>query len=63
MPEKPVIDELLTVVEVAEILKVSPRTVQRHIFAGKLQSKRIGRFHRVKVKDLEAFIEGEHSAY
>jgi len=63
MSKQPVIDKLLTVVEVAKILKVSPRTVQRHIFAGRLQSKRIGRFHRVKVKDLEAFIEGEHDAH
>jgi len=59
MPQKRNIEKLLTVAEVAEVLRVSERTVYRHIIDGQLTSKRIGRFHRVKVKDLEAFIEGE----
>ncbi len=39
--------ELLTPKEVAEILRVSPRTVQRWVKEGKLRAVRVGRLWRI----------------
>lgn len=47
---------LLTVVEVADVLKVSPRAVRRYIAQGKLRAVRFGRGYRVELAALEAFI-------
>ena len=49
-------EELLTVNEVAERLKVHPITVRRHIKAGRLRALRAGRSIRVRASDLEAFL-------
>lgn len=48
---------LFTTTEVAAILKTAPRTIQRWIKAGQLKGVRIGREYRVKVSDLQAFVE------
>jgi excisionase family DNA binding protein len=51
------LDELLTVHEVAEHLKVNPQTVRNWIDRGELASVRIGsRRVRIRRPDLEAFI-------
>jgi excisionase family DNA binding protein len=47
---------LLTVPEVAEILRVSPRTVRRMIDDKRLPVVRFGRAVRVRVEALTAFI-------
>ena len=49
------IDKLLTIREVAEILRVSERSVNRYIEAGKLKASKIGQW-RIKESDLEKFL-------
>lgn len=50
------IDKLFTIEEVAELLRVSPRTVTRYIETGKLKASKIG-FWRISRKDLQEFLE------
>lgn len=52
-------DQLLTVQEVAERLRVHPITVRRHIKAGRLLAVRVGRSVRVRATDLEAYLRPE----
>jgi len=49
-------DKLLTIEEVAEILRVSTRTIVRYIESGKLKASKIGVW-RIKQSDLDAFLE------
>jgi len=50
--------KLLTVDEVAEILRVSPSSVYRRIQAGELPAVKLGhRQVRIKQEDLDAYIE------
>ena len=49
--------EFYTLQEVADILKVSYITIFRWVKAGKLTAHKIGKQHRVKVEDLDKFIE------
>ena len=48
--------EFYTIEEAAEILKVTTRTIYSYIEAGKIQSYKIGKHHRVKPTDLDMFI-------
>lgn len=50
--------ELLTLPEVAKILKVSLSTVRAWIREGRLPSVKVGHFRRVISEDLKRFIEG-----
>ncbi len=50
-------DELLSVPEVAERLKISPQTIYRWIDEGTLAAIRIGRQYRVKESTLERLME------
>lgn len=50
------IDKLFTIEEVAEILRVSTRSVNRYIETGKLKASKIGVW-RIKEADLNAFLE------
>lgn len=49
-------DKLLTIEEVAEILRVSTRSVTRYIESGKLKASKIGVW-RIKESDLKEFLE------
>ena len=49
-------DKLLTIEEVAEILRVSERSVNRYIVSGKLRASKIG-WWRIKQSDLDRFLE------
>ena len=49
-------DKLLTIREVAKILRVSERSVNRYIEAGKLKASKIGQW-RIKQEDLSIFLE------
>ena len=49
-------DKLLTIEEVAEILRVSTRTVIRYIDSGKLKASEIGVW-RIKQSDVDVFLE------
>jgi excisionase family DNA binding protein len=52
-------EELLTVQEVAEKLKVHENTVYRYIQEGKLKTVRAGDLYRIRVSDLEDFLIGK----
>lgn len=49
-------DKLLTIEEVAEILRVSTRSVNRYIESGRLKASKIG-WWRIKQSDLDRFLE------
>lgn len=50
-------DQILTLREVSQLLKVSPKTVYRWVAAKKLRAARMGRkTYRVLEKDLTLFI-------
>ena len=49
-------DRLLTVQEVAGIMRVSNMTVYRLIRAGELRSARVGRGYRIRQSDVEAYL-------
>ena len=48
---------LLTVAEVAEVLRVSNMTVYRLIKAGDLPALRVGKNYRIREADLTTFLE------
>jgi excisionase family DNA binding protein len=50
------IDKLFTIEEVAKILRVSTRSVNRYIEIGKLKASKIGVW-RIKETDLNDFLE------
>ncbi len=50
------IEKLFTIEEVAEILRVSTRSVTRYIESGKLKASKIGMW-RIKQSDLDSFLE------
>ncbi len=49
-------EKLLTIEEVAEILRVSTRSVIRYIEAGRLKASKLGVW-RIKQSDLNTFLE------
>jgi len=49
-------DKLLTIEEVAEVLRVSTRTVIRYIESEKLKASKIGVW-RIKQSDVDVFLE------
>lgn len=55
------IEKLFTIQEVAEILRVSGRSVTRYIESGKLKASKIGVW-RIKESDLNAFLETTSNA-
>ncbi|HBA36703.1 TPA: hypothetical protein DCZ15_02390 [Candidatus Falkowbacteria bacterium] len=50
------VDNLLTIEEVANILRVSTRTIIRYIESGKLKASKIGVW-RIKESDVNLFLE------
>lgn len=50
------IEKLFTIEEIAEILRVSTRSVNRYIESGRLKASKIGVW-RIKQSDLDAFLE------
>ena len=55
----PPVDELLTVAEIAESLRVSTMTVYRLIRTGELPTVRVGRNYHMRRRDLAAFLDGQ----
>ena len=49
-------DKLLTIKEVAKILRVSGRSVNRYIEAGKLKASKIGQW-RIKQSELDILLD------
>ena len=54
-------DELLTVAEVAAILKLNPQTVRNWIDQGSLAAVRVGRRVRIRREDFQALIDQGYS--
>lgn len=52
-------DELLTVAEVAGMLRVSTMTVYRLIRTGELPAVRVGRNYRVRRSDLDTYLRDQ----
>jgi len=50
-------DELLSVEDVARILKISRSTIQRWCHAGKLPAVKIGKAYRIRRGDLDRWYE------
>ncbi|OHA80339.1 MAG: hypothetical protein A2V96_01220 [Candidatus Yonathbacteria bacterium RBG_16_43_6] len=50
------IEKLLTITEIAKILRVHPRTVNRYIESGRLRASKLGTW-RIRQSDLNAFLE------
>jgi excisionase family DNA binding protein len=50
-------DPLLTVGEVANIMRVSNMTVYRLIKSGQLAALRVGKNYRIRRKDVERYLE------
>jgi excisionase family DNA binding protein len=50
-------DELLTVAEIAERLKLNQQTIRNWIGAGRLPAVRVGRRVRVRRQDFDALVE------
>jgi excisionase family DNA binding protein len=53
------ISRLLTVAEVATVIRVSRMTVYRLIRRGQLKAIRVGRNYRVREDDLELYLESQ----
>jgi excisionase family DNA binding protein len=53
----PVDDRLWTIGETAEYLHMSQDTIADWIKSGRLKASRIGRFWRIRPRDVEAFID------
>ncbi len=49
--------KLYTIDEIAEILKVTQRTIYNYIKCGSLKAIKIGKYWRVKHSDFEQFLE------
>jgi excisionase family DNA binding protein len=47
--------EFLSIPEVAEVLKVNPKTIYRAVWSKKLPAYKIGRAWRISDKDIEFF--------
>ena len=52
-----VMEQLLTVAEVADLLRVSTMTVYRLIRSGELPAVRVGRNYRVRRGDLDSYLQ------
>jgi len=55
----PGITRLLTVAEVASVMRVSRMTVYRLIRRGQLKAIRVGRNYRVRENDLDEYLESQ----
>jgi len=55
------LEKLLLPAEVARILRVTPRTVERYCKQGKLRAVKVGRLWRIPKSSLEEFLETEGS--
>jgi excisionase family DNA binding protein len=52
----PTDDRLLTVNEVAELMRVSNMTIYRLIKAGEINAPRVGRSYRLRQRDVDAYL-------
>jgi excisionase family DNA binding protein len=57
MPGRDFEESLLTVGEVAQVMRVSNMTVYRLIKSGQLAAIRVGKNYRVRRKDMERYLD------
>jgi len=50
-------DTIMSLEEVAKMLKVSERTVQREVTAGKLKAFKVGRSLRFRLEEVEKYMK------
>lgn len=50
-------DRLLTVHEVADLMRVSTMTIYRLIKTGDLRAARVGRSYRLRASDVESYLD------
>ena len=50
-------ERFMTVAEVADVLRLKPRTIHKHLKEGKLEGVLFGREWRISQKALDAYIE------
>ena len=55
-------EKYYTVDEIAELIKIHPKTIQRYIREGRLKATKVGKSWRVSGHDLSTFTEGGVSA-
>jgi excisionase family DNA binding protein len=55
-PTKPVPEQLLTINEAAEFLRVSEKTIRRWIKARELTAAQLGSQWRIRPRDLDLFV-------
>lgn len=55
--EVPGVARLLTVADVASVMRISRMTVYRLIRRGQLRAVRVGRNYRVREEDLKAYLD------
>jgi len=58
MMDSPIRGKLLTVPEVARLLRVGANTVYREIDKGHLKASRVGRLIRVQLADVQKYLDG-----
>lgn len=56
----PITAEVMTVIEVAEYLRINPQTVYRKAKAGELPTLRIGRAIRFRRTELDEWLKGSN---
>lgn len=55
--EEMISQNFYAVEEVADLLKVDPRTIRTAIHSGKLKAARVGRHFRIAEEDLKKYLE------
>jgi excisionase family DNA binding protein len=55
-PSKPVPEQLLTIADAAELLRVSEKTIRRWIKARELTAAQLGNQWRIRPRDLDLFV-------
>ncbi len=55
-------EKYYTVDEIAELIKIHPKTIQRYIREGRLKASKVGKSWRVSGHDLSIFAEGRDAA-
>jgi len=56
IPTKPVQEQLLTIADAAEFLRVSEKTIRRWIKARELTAAQLGNQWRIRPRDLDLFV-------
>jgi excisionase family DNA binding protein len=57
------LEQILTLTEAADLLRLHPRTVREYVRRGELQGRLLGRRWRFRRKDLDAFFDSACSQW